>query len=532
VRIHLITCFLLAFLINTNAQENTIKWGGEYEDRGYYSIIGEAENAFFVERKYNTRFNNRAADIELIRFNHIREITHAVEIRDLEKDSYQSIATINSPEGLAHIYYQTTKSGRHIVSAQLFDHASLRKTEIVDLANFKIYNGARENVQEDLDFQLTYPLDIILSRDRSKLAVMYEQERVGKSDLTFYQYIVIDLENRFSIVQQGSFFSENESNKYQVIDRHLSNSGRLTYAIKRYIKNISTEHINRRPAYDYEIHHMSGDSLEYIYDINVKKEYIDRLKIGSDDSDNLYIVGYLREKPFGEIYKTYMFSLDPIGYERYKSIEKLSRRDIEDITGRERDELDENFETLEVIPTDNIVYVIRQYRRRGQTNRNINNGMFFNNGFNQFNNTIFHWEYDQVVIDGHGTQTGERMWTTVNPREQEDDNEYSRYFITGQYEIVDNMLVFIYNERQENIIKVRRNEDIKRTDIPGDRTMITMARVSSLGDIRYMAIGEEDDFHLPEKGVFVGDEKVYFFYQHRNMKNFFTGIASKEILEF
>ncbi len=530
MKLFLIFLFPIAFLTNAFSQNEAIQWSEEYQDRGYYTIIGESEDVFFVERKYNTRLNDRDVDIELLRFNQEMELTHTVKVKDIEKSSYESIATINSPEGLAHIYYQTTKRGEHFISAQLFDHKTLRKTEIVDLTRFKIIKRSQQMIKQDGNYQFTFPLDILLSKDRTKLAITFDQEKAGKRKRNFHQYCIINLEGGFSILHQGDFYSDDQSNKYAFSDKHLSDSGKLTYAIKKYARNNSTEHINKQPAYDYEIHHMSGDTMEYIYDIKIRKEYIDKLTIGSDEDDNLYLAGYTRKQPFGDITKSFLMSLDALGYERYTVNDKYTKRDIKQILGKEDNELNENFQTLEIFPADDIIYVIRQYRRRGSRNSNNNNG--FRNQYNQFNNLVYHWEYDEVVIDGIGRETGEILWTRVNQREHEDDNTFSRYFITGQAELIKNNLVFIYNEREENILKIRRKENLKRTDIPGDRTAITFVRVNSDGEMEYKILEEENYFHLPEKGVFMGNNSVYFFNHHKNYKKFYVGKSSTSILDF
>jgi hypothetical protein len=529
-----ILVLLVSLSFNSFSQSESILWSEEYDDDGYYAIIGESSDAIFVERKYNARSNDRNVDIELLRFNQGMELTHAVELKDLERGNYESIATINTPEGIAHIYYQTTKKGEHFVSAQLFDHQTLRKTEIVDLAKFRILKGSQQMIRQDNNYQFIFPLDILLSNDKTKMAITFDQEKAGKRKQNFHQYCVIDLSRGFSILYQDDFYSDEQSEKYSLSDKHLSNSGKLTYALKRYVKNNNTEHINKQPAYDYEIHHMTGDTMEYIYDIKVRKEYIDKLVLGSDRDDNLYVAGFIRKQPFGDIIKSYFLSLDASGYERYTVKENYTKRDVKQITGKENDELNENFETLKILPADDIVYLVRQYRQRGSRNSNFDNGYYRSrfNQFNNFNNIIYHWNYYDVVVEGIGKETGEIMWTTVNPREQEDDDTYSRYFITGQSELIANKLFLIYNEREENVLRIRRKEDLKRTDIPGDRTSITIARVNSMGEIEYKVMEEEDYYHLPENGFLLGTNAAYFFYHHKNYRKFYVGKTAMSILDF
>ena len=516
----------------TWAQEETVLWSDEYQDRGYYSIIGESEDALFVERKYNTRLNDRDVDMEILRFDGNLELTHTIRLKDIERTSYESIMTLNTPEGLAHFYYQTTKRGEQYVSAQLFSHEDLSKIEIVDIAKFKILKSARSRINQDRDFQFDFPLDIISSRDKSKIAIMFDQERAGKGKKYYHQYCVVDISNGFNILHQGDFYSDKSSNKYRIVDRHLSDTGKLSYAIKKFYEDNNTEHINKQPGYDYEIHHMSGDSMEYIYDIDIKKEFMDRLTLGSDDEENLYIAGFFRKKPFGDITHSYLMSLDPLGYERYTAKEKYGKRRVKRIMGKEDDKLNKNFVTVDILPANDIVYIVRQYRFRGSRNANFDGAGFRSRGFNQVNNLVYHWDYDEVLVEGIGKNTGEELWSVVNPREQEDNDAYSRYFITGQYEVFNNDLICIYNEREENLIRVRRNENLKRADIPGDRTAIAIAKVSSGGDIKYNLFEEENYFHLPENGTLIGNQSLYLFNHHKGYKKFFLGKLPLEILNF
>ena len=163
-----------------------------------------------------------------------------------------------------------------------------------------------------------------------------------------------------------------------------------------------------------------------------------------------------------------------------------------------------------------------------------NNAVGFNrwNTVNTFDNFEYYWRYDEVVIDGVGKETGEIQWTTVNNRRQEDDDYYSRYFITGQHELMNGDLFLIYNEREENLLRMRRKEDIKRADIPGDNTSITVARITSTGDQRIQALDEENKYHLPEQGAFIGNTSLYLFNHHRNYRKFYVGKADLSLLDF
>ena len=86
MKIILNTLILLFISLATFAQVEPIQWSDEFKDRGYYSIIGESQDAFFAERKYNTSTNDRDVDIELLRFNQELELTHVVQLKDIEKE--------------------------------------------------------------------------------------------------------------------------------------------------------------------------------------------------------------------------------------------------------------------------------------------------------------------------------------------------------------------------------------------------------------------------------------------------------------
>jgi hypothetical protein len=120
----------------------------------------------------------------------------------------------------------------------------------------------------------------------------------------------------------------------------------------------------------------------------------------------------------------------------------------------------------------------------------------------------------------------------VNEREQEDDNTYSRYFITGQIEIMNNNLLLIYNEREENILRIRRKDNLKRTDIPGDKTAITVAMINPMGNLQYKVLSEENYFHLPTNGVLIGMDSIYYFSHHKNYKDFYVGKSSISLFDF
>jgi len=532
--------FLITLQGNIKAQDSGMLWSEKFEEDGHYTLLSETENGIVALRKYRTDVPDidRDARLELIRFDNALEISHAIEIKDLEESSYEDIGTISSPEGIAHIYYQTTKSGRMIVSAQLFDLEDLHKTEIVDLASFKIKSKRNQNITELNEIEVLYPMDIVLSNDKSKLVVFYNQERVGKRKETYYQYRVIDIFNQFRVLHEGDFYSDGRSDKYKISDIDLSNNGELTYLLKRYKENVNTEFINKKPAYAYEVHHMAGDTTDYIYDIKTKGDFIDRLMVSSDNEGNIFIAGYLRKKPFGEITAAYFMGLDRLGYDIAQSKDKYRPREIERMQGKKDTELDDDFEIVDIIASDDIVYVIKQYRRL--TSTQINNGLVGrNNGFgnagfgnNNFGNRNYDWDFEELIVEGYGKTSGEMMWSVTNPRRQDENDRYIRSFISGYNKLIGSDLFLFYNERPDNVERIRKKEKLKWTNMPGDTSEPMIVRINTEGEIKYRSLKGEKRYHVPNTGVLVGNQNLYMIHSKSNFDEFKVGKAAIDILRF
>lgn len=537
--------FLLGFLMLSyhailGQGADGVRWSDMYEDDGHYTLLTETSDGIIALRKYKTRNPDRDRDarLELIRFDNNLNITHAVEVEDLEESSYVDIKTIHSPEGIAHIYYQATKSGLIRISAQLFDVNDLRKIEIVDLATFKIKSDRNQRVSELSDLDIYFPLDIELSQDRSKMVIFYNQEQVGKRRETNYQYTVIDIRNQFNILHSGDFYSDDRSNKYKIIDIDLSNTGALNYLLKSYKDDINTEFINKKPAYAYELHHMVGDSTDYIYDIKTKGKFIDRLALGNSNDASVFVSGYLRERPLGKITSSYFLALDESGNKISESRDKYRPREIEDMQGKKDTELDGEFKIVDLLVSDKVVYVLKQYisLNRTQMNNNMgfrNNG-FGNNGFgnNNFGNMNYDWDFEEMVIEGYDKWSGEMIWTVTNPRRQEENQRFVRSFIKGYAQLVGQDLYLFYNESPENVERLRRREKLKRTDIPGDTSEPMIAKVTTNGDITYRSLRGEKRFHIPNTGVLIGKKNIYFIHSRSNFDEYRIGKGNIDILNF
>ncbi|MFT6334002.1 MAG: hypothetical protein ACJATI_000734 [Halioglobus sp.] len=538
-KIFFISIFLL-IQFNGSSQSDSFTWSEKFNDDGHYTLLTETDDGVVALRKFSTSYPelDRDARLELIRFDNTLQITHAVELKNLEKSNYEDVGTIASPEGIAHIYYQTTKSGMLVVSAQLFDLEDLHKTEIVDLAQFKIKTKRNQRITELNEIDIYHPLDIVQSGDKSKLVIFYNQDQVGKRKETYYQYMVIDVANQFNILHKGGFYSDGRSDKYKVTDIDLSNNGELTYLLKKYKENIKTEFINRKPAYAYEVHHMVGDTTDYIYDIKTKGKFIDRLMVSSDDEGNVYVAGYLRKKPFGEITSSYFLGIDRLGYAIAESRDKYRPREIEEMQGKKDTELDDDFEIVDVMAGDAVVYVIKQYRRFNTTQQNNNIGLrnsgFGNNriGNNGFNNLNYDWDFEELVVEGFSKNSGEMMWSVTNPRRQEENQQYVRSFITGYNQLIGSDLYLFYNERADNVERLRKKDKLKWTNMPGDQSEPVIVRVNSEGDIKYRSLKGEKRYHVPKTGVLVGQQNFYLIHSKSNYDKYMIGKTNGTVLDF
>ncbi len=538
-KIFFFSAFLL-FQFNASSQDGNFTWSEKFNDDGHYTLLTETNEGVVALRKYRTRYPelDRDARLELIKFDNTLQISHAVELKNLEESSYEDVGTIASPEGIAHIYYQTTKSGKIFVSAQLFDLEDLHKTEIVDLVQFKIRTKRNQRITELNEIDIYYPLDIIQSNDKSKLAIFYNQEVVGKRKETYYQYVVIDVSNQFNILHKGDFYSDARSDKYKIADIDLSNNGELTYLLKRYTKNVKTEFINKKPAYTYEVHHMAGDTSDYIYDIKTNGDFIDRLMVSCDNDGSVFVAGYIRKKPNGEITSSYFLGLDKLGYEIAKSKDKYRPREIEEMQGKKDTELDDDFKVVDVMAAENIVYVIKQYRRLNTTQLNNNVGLrnsgFRNNriGNDGFNNLNYDWDFEEVVVEGFSKNSGEMMWSAVNPRRQEENQQVVRSFITGYNQLIGNDLYLFYNERADNVERLRKKEKLKWTNMPGDHSEPVIAKINSEGDLVYRSFKGEKRYHVPNTGVLAGDKNFYLLYSKSNFDKCVIGKIGIDVLDF
>lgn len=526
-------CLLSSIVCVSYAQRgDAVSWTDKYDEDGVYDILTVRDSALYIMRSDGYRLFSDNNDIEIIKFGMDLEVEYAVEVRDLEQSRYADIGTIATSEGILHLYYQTTKKKQQRISGQLFDYEDLRKTDIVDLALFKMKTGRSQRIDELSYIEYLLPIGYRLSQDKSKMVLYYHQEKVGKRKETYYQYKVLDLYDGFRVLQEGSFYSDDQSNRYEIDDFVVGNNGHLNYLLKHYTTNGKREFVNKKPAYAYELHHLTGDSTEYIYDIKVKNEFIDNLKIGSGDNGEVYIAGYLRDKPMDDIYGAYFLSLDPMGNVVSKEKDDYRPRDIEEMQGKKKKELNRDFQVEDVIVGDEMVYVIKRYTREERSTINNNPGMGGTFGGNRINGfTDVSWDLEEVVVEAYGKISGEQQWMVTNKRRQSDNEEYLQPFIKGSSHVVGDDLYFIYNERPINLERMRNREKLKRADVPGDHTDPTFAKITSDGEISYRSVIGEKRYYISDQSAFISPEGVFLVASRSNLSKCMIGRIDRSILE-
>ena len=507
-------------------------WSDIYEDDGQHSLITSHNNSLYATRIHKYKIFSRDGRMELIKYDNNLKIEYVVEIEDLEDSPYEDIGTIATPEGIMHLYYQSFKNGKMIVSGQIFDYTDLHKLDIVDLVEFKSKNSKNERLSELSLLENIKPLDFKLSPDKSKLVLFFHQEKYNKRKETFYQYKVFNLGDGISVLHEGSFFSDAQSDKYLIKDIDLADNGDLNYLLKSFTKNNTTEFINKKPVYAYEIHHLTGDSTEYIYDIKVNNEFIDDLKITSGNNGEVYAAGLIREKPYGKSNAAYFITLDPTGKKISEDRSQYKPRQIKEIERKKKDELRSEFKIIDVLNGNKMVFVIKQSIERESTTANNNLGGFNTGiGRNNLNRFNISWNLDQVIIEGYSKATHEMSWITTNQRKQHDNDEYIGEFIIGHHQLFNDNLYLIYNERPVNIDRLRKKDKLKTTDVPGDSVEPTIVKINQEGDIKYKTIQGEKNFYIGKSGILIDENGLNLISSKSFYSKYKIGKVDKSILD-
>lgn len=523
MRNHLNVIALSLFLVATGFSQERAQWSKEYERNGHYEILTERDGMLYLSYSAtNTPFYDQGSDMNILKVDATSlNLVKDISVNNLEDHEYYGIQTVSAEEGLAHIYFHRSKNKQWVVSAQIYDYSNLERAEVVDLAKFDILSNDR-NVGPDVFLEESrWPYGFVLSGDKRKMAVYSYQEKVTKGKQTLFQYAVIDLADSLKVLHQDEYLTAKESNHYRVKDMHLSDDGALYYLEKSYVDDRDLEFVNKKPAYIYSIIKLSGDSTDYIYDIAPKGDFIDNLKVGTGQNGQVYAAGYLSEKPFDEKVGMYFLSLDDNGYKVAESRESYSSRAIETIRRKEKDDLNKEYRVVDIMANGGVVYVVKQYRDVDVRRQMVNNFGGINRA-NQWQSTTTFY-YENMIIEAMNPVTGDLMWIAVNPRDNSQmiDN-LSPFMISTQFFLNENLYI-VYNDKIENLERIRSGNKIKGANVPGDKVVPVVGRIDKMGRVDYISLDtEEEKSYVPYGGVFVGNSDLYFV-RSRNFRDMKIG---------
>ena len=526
---YLSSIFVISFIISSpclHGQE--VQWSHELKVGGYERIIATIDNHTIVQRSRREHFEDRDLESELARYNDIGKVTHIIPVDDLEKQDFQEITAINTNLGIAVVYLTTDprKKQNFLLAAQIYDHTTLAPKEIVDLMTVKYRRPDKPTVGAYRYSGSAIDIDYEFSEDRSKFAIFYSEEQIGKDDYTLIQYAVYDLENGMAEINAGQIETEKDSDKYLIADLAVDSAGNTAILMKEYEDDRGLEFIDRRPSYRYSLYYEPSDSSDYIYDIPMKRYFVDVLMASFDREGNIFLTGMCRKKPANDVYGTVLAKLTPQGELAYLNYDTYSPREVKRIRKKEKDDIQSEYDVIDIKVADDIVYGIYQYTST-RYDRDINNTALRATAFgSSFNNQRFDYrEYnykENVVVHGFTPATGERVWTSVNQRKQSDFNFYE-YWSYGNILLDGNNLLLLYNERKKNLKRIDEGKNPNNTDLPDRKTIVNLVKISPSGTSDSKVLSEESYYYLPYEGSYLSDGQLSLIRVRKNFRSFYIG---------
>ena len=525
IRLTILSTLLLLTVGTAIGQSVSHQWTAEKRLPGYQQIIAQKDGAIYLERSLYGTLGNSEYEPEIARYDQQGNITHIVEVAGVETKPYQVFASVDSPEGIAALYLTTDDREKqyYTVSAQLYGHADLVPGAIVDLMKVKYHSDSKAKIRTYRAGQQLF-IEQVLSPDRSKLAILMTEEQVGRRKSTVMTYSVFDLEDNFRELNSGTIETENSSDQYLLQDLDVNNVGELSILMKEYFADSSYEFIDDKASYRYSLYFNTTNTTSYIYDIYVKSVFIDDMQAAIDDEGTVYVTGLTREKPENDVYGTRLVKLMPDGILAYDKVRAFSEKEIKIIRNKNRDHLQSQFTTIDARVAQGIVYLIHQYSQLQISFRNQDMR------FGTFGNTMplhggqreLFYDKENVIVQAYEPANGNMMWMANNPRRVEDQDE-TEYFSFGNIHLHDNGLLFLYNERPDNIARIKQNERPKQLNLPRGRGSVTMVRISDTGRITYDIVGDRDNFHIPTQGSLLTGNTISTLAVQRGYSRFKIG---------
>jgi len=519
-----ILCLLILLSSSTLMAQGKLQWSTEHKIDGQKRIVAVQDGSIYLQRSLRGYFQDSDYVSDLSKYDASGQLTHVIPVENLENRSYQEIAAVNTDMGIAIIYLSTHYQDDKylLLAAQLYSHADLSPLEVIDLKKIKYTQGAKSTIRDYRDNNGLADIEITYSADRSKLAVSYVEERVGNDRYSKIDFSVYSLDNKLTEVNTGIIRTEERSDKYQLQDISVNNRGDLAYLMKEYKDNRNIEFVDKRPGYRYSLYYFPKGRTEFIYDIPSQQYYIDNMQVVLDDEGMLYTNGMVREKPSNDIYGTFTTKVDTVGIKVYENTQLYSKREIKKIRGKEKRNIRENYDILDMLIEGDKLYAVYEYydiRREG-----FNDPRFMNNGLNRPLDFVDYAYKEDILLHGLSTATGDRLWTTVLPKRTSDFDAYEQY-TTGNMWLHDGSIYLLSNETEGNLTRVKEGKNPRGLDLPGRTAVLLLQKVTPDGQADKTVLKEQDRYLIMNEGSLMVDNALYLLVSHRNDRNFKLSIA-------
>lgn len=519
--------YIYIFLFFAASSQNSESiWSREHKIDGYERILGVHENNVFLQRCLRGYFEDRKYSSELARYDSTGKVTHIIGVEDLETRDYQELYAVNTDKGIAVIYLTTDpKADKYfLLSAQMYSHEDLTPYEIRDLMQVRYRRIYKPRIKDFDTYNSLIDIDFELSEDKSKLAIIYSEERIGKEKYSIFEYTVFDLTDGMKRIHDGYIETEGKSDLYINMDIAVSNIGDFAMLLKEYREDRNLEFYGKNPSYKYSIYYEPRSQEPFIYDIPIKKYFVDEMRLAISDYGDVYLTGLLRNKPGNNVYGTVFTKLKAEGNLDFYLEDTFSKKEIKTIRLKDKDRLQDEYEVVDIRITDNIVFGVYQYSNilQDRDESRLNNRFAFGQVPTRINE---YYHKQNLFVHGFDLASGDRKWTVVNPRRQSDYDDYE-YFTFGNLSLYKGNLFMVYNESLDNHSRVRIGKAPKTVWFPRQRTTVTMVKITPRGVMSDQLLSSEDHYYVPYQGFYINHDELILLKMKKNYKQFNLGRIS------
>ncbi len=518
----LILLYIFSPLLSLAQSDYHMIWSEIEKDQAQIHLIS-AKNGIFVQGEKSELFKSKK-QFFLTRFDNNLNFTESVLLGDLKPENYFNLETVDTPDGLAHLYTHIGRRNRKInLSVQYYKHDNLSKGQNSKLIAFDIRNKPTLHLYDGSISVGEPPFSVIQSDDRSKVCVFIKQEKVGKRKVTNYQYAVFDALEGFKLLHQGDFDSDDISKKYSLIDNHLSNKGVFMVLLKKYNRKRTKSTKNKKPDFIHQLYYFASPNNSFSYDVNIKKYFVEDINILSDSYGNALLAGTLRLKSKNKVIGHYLLKIDSTGNELFENIDRFSIDDIDVISTMSKDYISRKYQTIDLLSNDTFVYIVSQYIDVVQNDNYRYEGRFYRQNYLNLNREYF--DLRTVIIDAYNIMSGEKVFLTTIPINHVEWLGKFRqpYFTSNTFKILDNNLFMFYNERYDNFERMKNNKRLKDMEVSRTRSVSAIASVNNKGDVFINPLDSKDNMYLSPNGVLLDNYKLYFIKQSSDLSYYQVG---------